>query len=223
MSNKYILITGGSGGIGSSLARQLSDINLFPLITYKSNQQHAKKIAYETEGDAIYLDLSDEQSISKIINYIHINNIDIEGVVLAASYPLTIKPFKEVKKETLIKHFEIAVVGHHLLLSGLVSNFFKKNRKGKIIGVLSEAMGSYDKANMSSMSDYIISKYALQGLLSALKKENDWLEIDSISPSFTDTDMLKNAFDERFLSILRNQNQIITPDQVAKQIIKKLK
>ena len=218
----YILITGGTGGIGSALALSLSEFNLLPIVTFKNNKDRADEIIEKTGGESFFLDLSDEESISDLIKRMYSRKLNIEGIVLAASFPLELKPFKEISTEDLTNHFNTSVVGHSKLLSLLIQDFFKGKRKGKVVGILSEAMGSGESVNMAMMSHYIVSKYALKGLLRSLKKENDWLEINTVSPGFTDTEMLRNAFDERFLEILRSDNKISSPQEVAEMILEKL-
>jgi 3-oxoacyl-[acyl-carrier protein] reductase len=218
----YILITGGTGGIGSALALSLKKLNFLPIVTFRKNKDRADEIVHKTGGESFYLDLSDEKSISDIINHMNSKKLNIEGTVLAASFPLELKPFKEVSTQDMKNHFVTSVTGHGKLLSLLIQNYFKANRRGKVIGILSEAMGVGDTANLGMMSHYIVSKYALMGLLKALKKENNYLEINTISPGFTNTEMLRNAFDERFLEILRKDNKISEPQEVAEMILEQL-
>ena len=218
----YILITGGAGGIGKSLAYEMKKLGLYPVITFNTSQEQASEIVKNTGGHAFHLDLSNEGSILNFLEDLEGININIKGVVLAASPSLDLKPYSKVEAADLRHHFETTIIGHHLLLRVIIKEYFKKSKSGKIIGVLSEAMGSDIRAGMSLMSDYIVSKYALKGLLSVIKKEHDWLEVQTISPSFTDTDMLKDAFDERFIELLRDQNKIEHPDMVAMKIIKLL-
>ena len=216
----FILITGGAGGIGRSLAYKLKKLDLYPVIAFKTSEEQASEIIKNTGGYAFHLDLSDESSILNFLE--ELERINIKGVVLAASSSLELKSYSKVEAADLRHHFETTIVGHHLLLRVIIKEHFKKNKSGIIVGLLSEAMGSDMKAGMSLMSDYIVSKYALKGLLSAIKKEHDWLEVETISPSFTDTNMLKSAFDERFIDLLRDQNKIEHPDTVAMKIIKLL-
>ena len=85
-------------------------------------------------------------------------------------------------------------------------------------------MGKPLNASIKNMTPYIVSKYGLLGLLSSLKKEYEWLSVDTISPSFTRSNMLK-SFDERFLKKKINfeDNQIDNPQNAADKIFKILK
>ena len=58
----YILITGGTGGIGKSLAYELKKLNLYPVITFNTSKDQAIEIANNTGGYAFHLDLSDQKS-----------------------------------------------------------------------------------------------------------------------------------------------------------------
>lgn len=86
------------------------------------------------------------------------------------------------------------------------------------MGILSEAMANFDKPAFRGMSSYIIAKYGQAGLLDVISAEYPWLRVRSVRPSYTRTDMLK-VFDARFLEIYEANNTILTPEEVAENIL----
>ena len=103
-----------------------------------------------------------------------------------------------------------------------IKSFFKKNKAGQVIGILSNAIGSQDKLPTTGMGAYIVAKSAMQSLLFVCTAEYPWLNISTVSPSFTDTKMLE-VFDDRYIELVAKQNTILHPDDVAKNILKLIK
>jgi 3-oxoacyl-[acyl-carrier protein] reductase len=224
VGRSYILITGGSGGIGSSVCKLLSKLNIYPIIGFKRNKKHAEFLSKTYDGFPLYIDMGNADSVHEALNNILDNfkeKDDLKGVILCASPPPDIISFVDLKPEHFINQFNVNVVGAQILISGLIKYFFKKKNFGNIIGVLSEALGS-DKQQLSSgMSSYIVAKKALETMLLACALENRWLNIKNVYPGFTDTKML-NAFDSRFLELIKLKKPFLQPDNVADVIIKQL-
>jgi len=222
---QYFLVTGGSGGMGSAICKQLSLIGITPIIGYKSNADLAEKIAMDTGGFTVKLDMSDEASISNALNIIQESlkeNDLLAGVILGASPPPDLLPFSRLSSQHYLDQFQVNVNGPQVLLSLLIKNFFRKKKAGQIIGILSNAIGSNDKAPATGMGAYIVAKSAMQSLLSVCLAEYPWLNVSSVSPGFTDTKMLE-VFDKRYLELVAATNPISHPDEVAKTIINKIK
>jgi NAD(P)-dependent dehydrogenase (short-subunit alcohol dehydrogenase family) len=95
---------------------------------------------------------------------------------------------------------------------------FRKNKKGIVIGVLSQAMGKGIGSAASSMGGYTIGKYGMLGMLAALAADYPWLKVKSISPGYTTTPML-NAFDDRFLELQRSKQSFSDPADIAALIL----
>jgi 3-oxoacyl-[acyl-carrier protein] reductase len=219
---KTFLITGGSGGIGSLLAKYLYDSGYIPLVCYSQNKAKAKQIAQKYNGEAIQLDLTSQKDINETIDYLSSSEDTLSGVVLNASPPLNIISFGQTSLNDMTLQWQVNVLGHFLLLAGLVRKVFRKSNSGVVVGILSEAMGKEEEAGMSSAASYIIAKYGLKGLLSVLKKEYSWLDIISMSPGFVDTKMLYDSFDERFIDSLKKAREVKPADEIARAIVKKI-
>ena len=105
---QYFLVTGGSGGIGSAICKQLSLIGITPIIGYKSNADLAEKIAMDTGGFTVKLDMSDEASISNALNIIQESlkeNDLLAGVILGASPPPDLLPFSRLSSQHYLDQF----------------------------------------------------------------------------------------------------------------------
>lgn len=220
----YILVTGGSGGIGSALCKLCPSIGLTPIIGFNKSASKAKLIAKETNGIAVQINMSDNNSILNAVKIIN-KQIGKSGllttVVLGASPPPTLDSFLKISNDQLLHQLSVNIIGPYTLLQNLVKHFFKKNKFGTVLGVLTEAMGTNNKLPSSGMGSYIIAKNALKGLLSVCSSEYPWLKVESVSPGFTRTAML-DVFDKRYLEIANAKQRIATPEEVANKIIKKI-
>ena len=220
-SHSYFLVTGGSGGIGSAICRLLVINNFIPIIGYNSNSIQAKNLAIETGGIALKINMNSFDSINNAVQTIEDNikdNDKLVGVILGASPPPDLLPFSKLTSKHLMNQFQVNVAGSHQLLSLLIKGFFRENKSGTIVGILSQATGNNDGPPSSGMGAYVIAKKALHTMLEVCSVEHRWLKIRSVSPSFTKTDMLK-VFDPRYLEMIESKNVFSTPEDVARLVI----
>ena len=220
----YFLISGGSGGIGSEICRLLVPIGIIPIVGYNSNELYAEILAKETGGFSVKLDMSDFDSIKMAVQTIE-NKIgkdaELAGIVIGASPPPDLLPLTSLTSDQLLSQFQINVMGSHFLISILMKKFFRRAKKGTIIGILTQAISNENKMPASGMGSYVIAKEALKSMLSVFSVEYAWLKIRTVSPGFTKTDMLK-VFDPRYLEIMQEKTAFLEPEEVAKQIINEI-
>ncbi|HVZ51730.1 MAG TPA: SDR family NAD(P)-dependent oxidoreductase [Pseudolabrys sp.] len=212
-----VLVSGGSGGIGAAACRRLAAAGYRPLVGYARNKDAAETVARATGGAELALDLADVASIDGALGAL--KDAPLVGVVLAGSPPPRVAPLAQVDGDELALAWQVNVAGPQRLLARLVRDVFRKNRRGIVVGVLSEAMGLADGKAMSGMGAYTIAKYGLAGLLAVIEADYPWLTVRRVSPGFTETAML-SAFDPRFLEIARSRVPFQQPDDVAEEIVR---
>lgn len=221
----FMLVTGGSGGIGTSLCRLLPTIGITPIIGFKTNSKQAHALANDLNSFVVQIDMAENNSIENAIQII-VKNVQppdsFVGVVLGASPPPEIEPFAHVTSDHLSHQFRVNVIGPQFLLKGLIKNFFQKKKNGTIIGILTKAIGSNGDPPATGMGAYVVAKSALKSLLSICSAEYTWLKVRAVSPGFTKTPML-DVFDSRYLEIIQDKNKILTPEEVAELIIKMIR
>lgn len=219
----YVIVSGGAGGIGSALCRLLPASGFTPIVGYRSNKEQAERLAFECGGFAVKLDLMSDESIVQSLAQISegLGEGGICGVVLAASPPPDLSPFGKLTPEMLLHQFRVNVVGPQLLLAGLIKTYFRKNKSGVVVGILSEAMGSENRLPITGMGAYVIAKTALRGMLSVCAAEYPWLHVRTVSPSFTKTRML-DVFDERYLKQMQARIPFASAEDVARLVLKEI-
>lgn len=223
-AQSYVIVTGGSGGIGSALCRLLAVNGLRPVVCYHNNKTDAEILANECDGFAVNLDLANDESIGRALAEISKGTGEkgnMHGVVLAASPPPDLLPFGKLSPEILLHQFRINVAGPQLLLAGLIKTYFRKNKSGTIVGILSKAMGNANQPPATGMGAYIIAKAALRGMLDVCAAEYPWLRVRTISPGFTRTKML-DVFDERYLEQMQEKTPFTTAEDIARLILKEM-
>lgn len=212
------LVSGGSGGIGAAVCRQLGKAGYRPVVGFTKSQQKAEVIAEECGGTALKLDLADDKSVDAAVDQLSELEQPLAGLLLAGSPPPVLAAFGKIEKADLAAQWQVNVTGCHRLVAALVGRIFRPQKRGIVIGVLSEAMGEPCKASMSSMGSYIIAKYGLLGLLSAAAADYPWLSVDAIRPGFTRTAML-DIFDSRFIDSIEEKTGIVAPEDIANEVL----
>lgn len=214
---RWLLVSGGSGGIGSAVCAGLAERGIRPIVGYHHNEAAARAVAERCGGRALRLDLADTQSVAAAAPALA-ELPALLGVVLAGAPPLNLVSFGQISAEELLLQWHINVLGPQQLLSQLVKHCFRRRKAGTVVGVLTSAMGSRDTPAASGMGAYVIGKHGLAGVLALLAADYPWLRVRSVSPGFTETKML-DAFDPRFLELQRAKAPFQTPGSVARQIL----
>ncbi len=221
----WVLVSGGSGGIGRATARRLAERGFAPIVGYARNAALAETVASETGGRALPLDLADDAAIDAAVAGCAERADPPAGLILAASPPPVVAPLGKIADADMAAQWRINVTGPRRLLAGLAKSCFRKRRAGAVVGVLSAAMGGgHGRRTMPNMGAYVIAKHGLKGLLELAAAEYPWLKIQKVMPGFTETAMLE-AFDPRFLDLMRAEapdGRFATPEEVALGIVAEL-
>jgi 3-oxoacyl-[acyl-carrier protein] reductase len=217
---EFVLVSGGSGGIGSAVCERLTAAGYRPIIGYHRAAEDAAAIAARLDGLALPLDLTDPASIEAAIASMAGLSEPLAGVILAASPAPEMLPLGQATLEAMELQWRVNVIGTQRLLAGVIRQILRKRKQGIVLGVLSAAMGEGIGTAWRSMAAYIIAKYGLEGVLAAAAADYPWLKVASVSPERTDTPMLA-AFDPRFLEAARERGEFLSPESVAATIVER--
>lgn len=215
-SNKNILITGSSQGIGKSIASLLAKNNYSVFITGRDFQK-LEKVALEINAKGYFaIDLSEENSENLLYQKCieKLENIDIL-INNAGGY--IYNPIEKTTKENINNLFRLNIETPYLLTK-LVVPQMKENKWGRIINIGSIS-GSVGEANASL---YSMTKSALIGFSKALALELAEFNIttNTINPGWVDTNLIKEEnlnkdFYQNEIIDMIPQRRFVHPKEVA--------
>ena len=197
-SNKNILITGGSRGIGAAIYDTFKNLggNVLALSSYdcdflNDNIEKFCKTNNLNKGIDI---LINNAGINKIDNFDEINNNDFDQII-----KVNVKaPF---------------------ILSKCVIDYMKVNNWGRIVNIAS-IWGSKSKSQRTS---YTTSKAALIGMTKtiAIEYAKHNILVNSVSPGFTDTELTSKILTKKEKEELINQvpiKRMASPKEIANTV-----
>ena len=192
---RNVLITGATGGIGSSIL-EVFEKNLYSICVTGTNKEKLNEIEerYNGKVKCIACDLGDELQIDNLVEkanehygptHILINNAGITKDNLFLR--MKNKEWDDVLDINLNSNFK---------LTKKILKFMIKERWGRIINVSSDAA----KIGNSGQSNYVASKSAIEGLTRTLANEvaSRGITVNCVSPGFVKTEIL-NSIDEKTL------------------------
>ena len=219
---KYVLVTGGSGDIGFEVCKKLSKIGYNVIMCYSKSLYNKDIIKNNDYIIPLKINLESIRSINigfKLLQKIIKKDTIFENLILCASSTPIIAPLLKSEGKDLLKHFKVGVIGHHYLTKKIINLYFKKNRKGKILTILSKGIKNQTKPS-KYMGPYLISKFALEKMIQIIKLENPWIKIKNFYPSFTKTKMLQ-SFDKDYIKIISKNEKIFSAKEISNLIIRK--
>ncbi len=218
---KYALVTGGSRGIGRSIAIKLAEQGYNILINYKSNEAEAlntQKLVQEKNvtGELLKFDVSNKEEVATALGGWMEKNADkpIEILVNNAG----------IRQDTLLMWMTDeqwdGVLGSSLdgffYVTRLVVNSMLKKRYGRIVNVvsLSGIKGMPGQVNYSAAKAGVIG--ATKALAQEVARRN--ITVNAVAPGFIRTDMTQDL-NEQELKALIPMQRFGEPEEVAEAIV----
>ncbi len=189
-SNKKILVTGATSGIGLGISRMLNEYKAQLTISGR-NQTKLNKISNEFElsnlnfNKGILADVCNLEDISNLVQEID----TLDGLVLNAGI-IDYTPAKLITEKKVIDLFYTNVFSNFFLVQKLLHS--KKIKKGASIVIISSIAA---KVGVPGTSIYAASKGALNSyakvLASELSLQN--IRVNVVSPGVVKTDLIENT------------------------------
>ena len=217
MKNKQlaIMISGASGGIGSSLCEAFRNRGFFVIATDKIKKDCCYDEFIEMDLISYVNDHSTHQNFNNLINNILVDK-PLVGLINNAAVQI-LDHLKDLKIEDFQKSIDINVKAPLLLTKDLIS--YLKKSKGTIINIGS-IHSDLTKENFLS---YAVSKSALKGLTQSLSIDLGPFEVTAnlIQPAATRTTMLESGFKENKealeqLEAFHPLGRIASPEEISK-------
>jgi 3-oxoacyl-[acyl-carrier protein] reductase len=224
-TNKNVLITGGSRGIGRACAKLFAAVNANVIITYKSNLAEAERTISElnSKGDhSLYqLDLDDADAIEHVFKqviqkYVRldvlVNNagVFIEHKISEVSFATWQQSWKQTLDTNLIGVANLCFfAANHMIAQG-GGKIVNISSRGAFRGEPDHPAYGASKAGLNAMS---------QSLAVALAPHN--ISVGIIAPGFVATDMAADVLNGEAGEGIKRQspfNRVAEPDEVARLV-----
>lgn len=190
-----LLVTGGSRGIGASVALKASEKGWAVIVNYARDREAAEAIANiinETGGSAVAVqgDVSREEDIAAIFSVIDTTFGRLDGLVNNAGVVDVVARVDEMSRERLERMFAINCIGAIRIASECVKRMSTRHggKGGAIVNISSMAavLGSPNQ-----YVDYAASKGAIDTLTIGLAREvaDEGIRVNAVRPGIIDTDI----------------------------------
>jgi 3-oxoacyl-[acyl-carrier protein] reductase len=218
--SKAAIVTGGSGGIGSALAKRLSRDGFAIAVHYSGNPQKAEGLVSELKASggqaiAVKADVSSPQEVESLFK----QTIDAFGrldVVVHSAGIMPLSPIAKGDVETFDKVISTNLRGTFLVLSQAAQ---KLKSGGRIIAFSSSVLAK----SFPNYGAYIASKAGVEGLVRVLANElrGKNITVNAVAPGPTGTDLFlkgKNDAQVNELAKLAPLERLGTPEDIAQTV-----
>ncbi|MDO4670154.1 MAG: SDR family NAD(P)-dependent oxidoreductase [Aerococcus sp.] len=193
-TNKTVIVTGGTGGIGYEVAKGVV-MGGGRVVIMNRNVEKASAVAHELgENNAYYhLDLSDSEQTRQAMQQVIAEQGPIDALVNSAGM-ISMVPFEELDDAEWAKIIQINLTGTYLV-NQEIFNHFKTQGGGRIVNVSSVA-GKLGGGLLGTAA-YAAAKGGVNALTKAVAKAGGPFNIacNAVCPSYTDTPMTASIHD----------------------------
>lgn len=206
MNRKIYLITGASSELGIAFLKALP-LNSEDVIIahYHSSKRELEELAFKRGMNMklIQADFSNEEERANFVNQVEFQGIVPTHILHTSSLRPQPGRFKNLSPKDFETAYAVQVLSIVELLQRLLPQMVR-NGSGKIIFVLSSSILNKPP---SFLTDYVVSKYALHGLMKSLVAEyaDKPIQINAVSPSMIETKFLSH-FNEKVVELSAKQS-----------------
>ncbi len=152
--NGIALITGGSGGIGAAIARELSESGKGVAFTYLRNREKAEALADELceaggVAVAIKLDLRDDEAVSTTVDHLARDHDGIHSLVTAHGPFIEMVHMSNLTPKLLRETFESDTFAAYNVIHAAIPHLRKT--KGAMVAITTAALGRYASTDILSV------------------------------------------------------------------------
>ena len=213
LTEKKILVTGSSSGIGRAIAVQCAKQGGDILLVARNESRLIESKEMLSEGEHAFFigDLANDESIFKLANDLPI----LDGIVLNAGLVKTV-PVRFIKREVMDEMFNVNIQGSILLIQHLIK--LKKIKNGASICFISSIASQ--KVTLGN-AIYSATKGAVNSFTKALALElsSKQIRVNAILPGFVETNILSESIISEEQLELHKKNYPIgrfgNPDDIA--------
>ena len=207
---KVALISGGSGGIGLSIAKSLQESGCTVVIA-GTNEKKLESLKQDTNLDIIVMNYSKPELFDNVINEVVSKHGRLDIFISSAGVHTENVDFWRMNPNEFDRVMDINLKGVFFACQS-VGKYMKANKvKGSILLV------SSSRGSEPAWSPYGISKWGLKGLTEGLAKMliPYGINVNAIAPGSTATGLIGVKEGESITSKENGMNRLIMPDEVA--------
>ncbi|QJU60860.1 SDR family oxidoreductase [Sphingomonas sp. AP4-R1] len=214
VSEKVVLVTGASSGIGEATVRELAAAGARLFIGARRGER-LKALAEEL-GDAVAwseLDVTDAASFDAFAAAAEARFGRIDVLVNNAGV-MPLSPLAALKRDEWKRMIDVNI---HGVLNGIAAVLprFLAQKSGHVVNVAS--VGAH--LVLPTAAVYCGTKYAVWAITEGLRQEHDDIRSTIISPGVTATELGDDISDPQVASALKEWRQkSLTPDAIARAI-----
>ncbi|MBQ6282377.1 MAG: SDR family oxidoreductase [Bacilli bacterium] len=203
---KTVLITGGSQGLGESIAREFLKNNFNVLVAYNTGYERALKLEKELNVEIVKLDITNEEDVKNVFS-----NYKIDVLINNASVSMDCE-IEYKTKEEFMRVLEVNLVGTFMMCKYGIINGVKD-----IINISStDSIDTYSTLNI----DYSASKAGLNIVTKTLALNYSDIRIVGVLPNWINTESVLGMNKDYLISELNRigQSELLKKEDVAQRI-----
>ncbi len=180
--HKVVLVTGGSGGVGSEVARCLVAAGDRPVLVARDGERLAS-VAAELGCAAYPGDVLDNDAVAHIVNAVERDVGEIDGLVHAVG-SILLKPLHATSLDEWRQTFEINATSAFIVMRNLMPRLMRRKR-GSVV-LFSTVAASMGLANHESIA---AAKSAIEGLVTSasISYARYGIRVNAVAPALTKT------------------------------------
>lgn len=215
-----VLVTGGSGGIGTALCVAFAQTGRNVAVHYHNNREQAENLAgvlsntYKVKTITVQANVADRQSVNNMLDTVSSQLGDIDILINNAGIAQQ-KLFTDLSPDDWRDMLGTNLDGVFNCTQEVLKRSMLKNHRGVILNISS----MWGQVGASCEAHYSAAKSGVIGLTKALAKELglSGIRVNCIAPGVVMTDMMKD-FDEQTIAELKEEtplNTLGTPKDIA--------
>lgn len=216
MNKEVALITGASGGLGVSIAKQLYGFKTIILVgrNIEKLKAAAKSVDYIENVEIIQCDISKREEIENLVQKVNNKYRKVDLLINNAGFG-DFKYFDKFEFDEIEQMFKVNVLGL-IYLTRLIAIDMMKEESGHIINIASMA----GKIASSKSSIYSATKFAVIGFSNALRLELAPFNVyvTTVNPGPIKTNFFEYSEGNRAY-VEKVQGLMLEPDDVAEKIV----
>lgn len=188
MEQKVAVITGGSGGLGRAILKEIAAVGFFPVIIFKSSP-HAENIARECGGFALRVDVKSFSEVEKIFSDIALRCGKINALINCAGIQIS-RLIGKMTPEEFNDVIQVNLCGTWNCIKAAQPYLAANPDGGAIVNMGSIASQTGDVG----IANYAAAKAGIVGLTHSLAKEfaRHKITVNVVSPGYIESGMWFN-------------------------------